>query len=70
MLNIAGVASHILSKSIFLHGHASLFLLHSKRKQKKNEVGPHKMVKSQHRCIMIFHHGIDSISMDISMHRI
>ena len=35
----AGVASHILSKSISLHGHASLFLLHSKKKQ-KNEEGP------------------------------
>ena len=38
-LNIAGVASHILSKSISLHGHASLFLLHSKKKQEK-EAGP------------------------------
>ena len=28
------------------------------------------MVKNQHICFMIFHHGIDSISMDISMHRI
>ena len=32
-LNIAGVARHILSKSISLHGHALLFLLHSKKKQ-------------------------------------
>ena len=31
---------------------------------------PHKMVKNQHECFMIFHHGIDSISMDKSMHRI
>ena len=37
--HIAGVASHILSESISLHGYASLFLLHSKRKQ-KNEAGP------------------------------
>ena len=28
------------------------------------------MVKNQHKYFMIFHHGIDSISMDISMHRI
>ena len=28
------------------------------------------MVKNQHKCFMIFHHGIDSISMDIAMHRI
>ena len=31
---------------------------------------PHKMVKSRHKCFMIFHHGIVSINMDISMHRI
>ena len=28
------------------------------------------MVKKHHICFMIFHHGIDRISMDISMHRI
>ena len=28
------------------------------------------MSKNQHKCFMIFHHGIESISMDISMHRI
>ena len=31
---------------------------------------PHKKVKNQHKCFMIIHHGIDSISMYISMHRI
>ena len=31
---------------------------------------PHKMVKNQDKFFMILHHGIDSISMDISMHRI
>ena len=30
----------------------------------------HKMVKNQHKCFMNFHHGIDSISIDISMYRI
>ena len=31
---------------------------------------PQQMVKKQHKCFMIFHHGVDSIHMDISMHRI
>ena len=65
----AGVASHILSKSISLHGHASLSCCIPRRSNKMRQ-DPHKMVKNQHKCFMIFHHGIDSISMDISMHRI
>ena len=40
------------------------------RRSKKMRQDPHKMVKNQHQCFMTFHHGIDSISMDISMHRI
>ena len=28
------------------------------------------MVKKEHNCVMIFHHGTDSISMDKSMQRI
>ena len=40
-----------------------------KRSSKKRQ-DPHIMVKKQHKSFMIFHHGIDSISKDISMHRI
>ena len=40
------------------------------RRSNKMRQDPHKMVKNQHKCFMIFYHGIDSISMDISMHRI
>ena len=40
------------------------------RRSNKMRQDPHKMVKNQHKCFMIFHHGKDSISMDISMHRI
>ena len=38
------------------------------RRSNKMRQDLHKMVKNQHECFMIFHHGIDSISMDISMH--
>ena len=42
------------------------------RRSNKMRQDPYKMVKKQHKCFMIFHHGIDSISTDIpvSMHRI
>ena len=31
---------------------------------------PHGMVKNKHQCFMIFRHGRDGISIDMSMHRI
>ena len=40
------------------------------RRSNKMRQDHNKMVKNQHKCFMIFHHGIDSTSMDISMHRI
>ena len=40
------------------------------RRSNRMRQDPHKMVKNQHKCFMIFHDGIDSISVDISMHRI
>ena len=39
------------------------------RRSNRMRQDPHKMVKNKHKCFMIIHHGIDSISMDISMQR-